>query len=99
MPAPQDKIRKLKEAFAGDGFAVNDQTGIVVHNGKVGMLATNLTAFNYDTRQPKKAYYVEGGPYELGYLMGRLAEPEVAPMATEVVDNIVTERGGPSLRG
>ena len=44
---------------------------------------------NRNTGKPKRSYYLEGTPYERGFLLGLLAEPEVADMATNFVDNIV----------
>ena len=43
---------------------------------------------NYDTGSPKKAYYVEGTPHETGWLMGNMAEPEIARMM-DFTDRVV----------
>lgn len=81
-------VAHLSAAFEADGFEV--YAGSIVHfEGQVGMLAKHRTAVNYETGKKKRAYYVEGSHYQMGYLLGRLAEPDIARMTTEFVDNIV----------
>jgi hypothetical protein len=79
------RLIRLTEAFRNDGFEV---TRVITYNGRTGIAAENKTALNYDTGKPKKAYYIEGNPYELGYLMGNMAEKEVSLMM-EYADRVV----------
>lgn len=81
------KIGKLTHAFSADGFHVSKR--IFTSSGKIGLLAEHKTAHNQDTGAPKKSYYLEGAPYERGYLLGMLAEPEISDMAIHFVDNIL----------
>ncbi len=81
------KIGKLSQAFKADGFAIAKR--IFTQSGKLGILAEHQTERNKDTGAPKKSYYLEGKPYERGYLLGLLAEPEVSDMAVNFVDNIL----------
>ena len=78
---------QLYAAFAADGFLVKKRA--YTASGSMGLAAEHQTAVLYGTAQKKAAYYVEGCPYERGYLLGLLAEPAVADMAVEFVDNIV----------
>jgi hypothetical protein len=83
MPQNDDikqHIYNLESAFEKDGFAVSK---VIVESGKVGIMAEHQTATNYDTGQKKKAYYLEGDHYQMGYLLGLLAEEEISRMAAE----------------
>lgn len=79
------RLIQLNEAFRRDGFEV---VKAITYNGRRGIAAENKSILNYDTGKPKKAYYLEGTAYEMGYLMGRLAEKEVAQMM-DYADRVV----------
>jgi hypothetical protein len=90
----QARIARLKQAFDRDGFVVADRDVVKYSvpdstEKRVGMIARHRTATNYDTGERKRAYYVEGTPFEMGYLMGRLAEPEIDRMTDEFIDNVL----------
>ncbi|HWK90526.1 MAG TPA: hypothetical protein VNP72_11125, partial [Longimicrobium sp.] len=85
----QDRIAKLIAAFDRDGFTVNPQTDVVLSGTSIGMAATHRTATIGASGVFKRAYYVEGAPHDLGYLVGRLAEPSVSQMTTSFLDNVV----------
>lgn len=78
---------KLEEAFRKDGFTITKR--VFIESGMMGLEARHKTAVNYDTGEKKKSYYIEGTPYERGFLLGLLAEPEIADMAVNFADNIV----------
>ncbi len=78
---------RLYNAFAADGFRVIKRA--YTASGSLGVAAEHTSAATYDTGQKKLSYYVEGTPYERGYLLGLLAEPSIADMAVSFVDNIV----------
>ncbi|HWR18801.1 MAG TPA: hypothetical protein VN608_04205 [Clostridia bacterium] len=82
----ENTISRLTRAFDADGFTI--KRVITVEDG-LGAVAAHKTAFNYDTRQKKLCYYLEGTPYARGYVMGLMAEPQVAEMAVSFTDNIV----------
>lgn len=86
MEYSRQQFLRLFRAFTADGFQVKKWAQI---EGKLGMRAEHATARNYDTGQKKASYYLEGTPYERGYLLGLLAEPEISDMAVKFVDNIV----------
>ncbi len=69
------RLIRLTEAFNSDGFKI---VRVFTYKGRLGVTAENRSVLNYDTGKPKKAYYVEGTPYETGYLMGNMAEEEVS---------------------
>jgi hypothetical protein len=80
------RLIKLVEAFNSDGFEIDR---IVTYGNRLGIAARSKTAVNYDNGQPKKVYYLEGGAYEAGFLMGRLAETEIERMTTQFTDKVV----------
>ena len=80
------RLIKLVEAFGSDGFEIGKT---VTYNGRLGVIAESRTAVNYDTKLPKKAYYLEGNAYETGFLMGSLAEAEISRMALEFANKVV----------
>ncbi len=80
------RLINLVDAFGMDGFEV----GKVVNKfGKTGIMAESRTAVNYDTREKKKAYYLEGNSYEMGFLLGMLAENEIASMTGDFTNKVV----------
>lgn len=82
---PGSRLIRLTEAFNSDGFEV---ARVCTYNNRIGITAESKSVFNYDTGKPKKAYYVEGTPYETGFLMGSMAEEEVSRMM-EYTDKVV----------
>ncbi len=86
--AQSARIEQLIAAYQQDGFQVADPAPgpgkeVVVYHDKIGIRATHQTATIGTTGNKKKAYYVEGDHYEMGYLMGQLAEPEIASMCKD----------------
>ncbi|MCK5145326.1 hypothetical protein KAR48_01150 [bacterium] len=57
----------------------------------MGLLAYHKTAKNGHTGEPKKTYYLEGSPYQMGMLMGLMAEECISVMTTKFVDNVIFE--------
>lgn len=82
-----ERIIKLINAFQEDGYTV--EAIIVEFNDKIGIRARSNTAINYDTKQPKKVYYLDGDFYQMGYLLGILAEPDVKQMCVDYIDKFV----------
>jgi hypothetical protein len=78
--------RDLSQAFAGDGYEVMNE---VAFQGKRGFKAQSRTAFNYETKEKKTAYYLEGTGYQMGYLLGLLACPKVEAMTERFLDSII----------
>ncbi|UCE26776.1 MAG: hypothetical protein JSW52_10590 [Candidatus Coatesbacteria bacterium] len=80
-------IHALTAAFEQDGFEVVKV--VTTPNGKRhGICAEHKTAKNSITGKPKKAYYVEGKPAEMGYLIGLMAPEDVERMAEDYTENI-----------
>jgi hypothetical protein len=79
------RLIHLAKAFNSDGFEV---VRADTYNGRLGITAESRTVVNYDTGRPKRAYYIEGTPYEMGYLMGKMAEDEIARMM-EFTDRVI----------
>lgn len=93
-----NRIINLVRAFEKDGY---DAKKIITKFNKIGIMAEHKTAVNYDTGEKKKAYYVEGSSYEMGYLMGLLAEKEISLMTTEFIRKVIPQfiNDGVSRRG
>jgi len=84
--AVTQRIGRLHAAFAADGFRV---TKVYTYAGRVGMMALHRTVKEYETGRGKASFYVEGTPYERGYLLGLLAERRIAEMAVQFTDNVI----------
>jgi hypothetical protein len=82
-------IKKLIAAFASDNLYVDPSTDAIDYEGSIGMRAVHKTALIGTTGNKKKAYYIEGDPHTMGYLMGKLAEPEIERMCTDFNDDVV----------
>ncbi len=80
------RILALKDAFRKDGFETRK---IVTRFNRTGICAESRYASNYDTGVPKRAYYIEGNRYEMGYLLGLLAEKEISSMSNEFAKKVV----------
>jgi hypothetical protein len=85
----------IKAAFARDGFSVVDEVTLLT--GKRGYLAESDSAINHNTGKKKTAIYVEGNAYEMGFLVGALAEAQVAEMTGKFIDNILPDFIDPEL--
>ncbi|HTW92040.1 MAG TPA: hypothetical protein VMH22_10070 [bacterium] len=87
---------EIRQGFDSDQFVVKRT---VTWEGMRGYAAEHKTAKNTATGKPKKAFYVEGNGYQMGHLMGQLAEPDVRRMTSEFVDKIVLAFIDPKLEG
>ncbi len=84
-----DRLKQLLAAFDEDNYSVNPSTDVIIYDGFIGMRATHKTAVIGATGQKKKVYYIEGHPYTMGCLMGKLAEPEIERMCTDFNNGII----------
>lgn len=91
----EERYNKLEKAFETDGFAIIKKAFTAA--GRIGILAQHMNSKNYDTGQKKKSYYIEGTPYERGFLLGLLAEPEISDMAANFSDKITFDFFGTDL--
>ncbi len=82
------RVARLQDALNRDGYRAGR---IVIRNGRIGIQAEHRMAANYDTGARKRIYYLEGTPYQMGYMLGLLAEPETAAMAIHFTEDIVFE--------
>lgn len=96
---PNGHVNKLIEAFNKDNFDVDENEGIFQFEGKIGIVATHRTAINSNTKKKKKAYYVEGNHYQMGYLNGLMAEQEIATMTVNFVKNVVFDFVNLDIKG
>ncbi|MDP4094024.1 MAG: carcinine hydrolase/isopenicillin-N N-acyltransferase family protein [Bacillota bacterium] len=82
----QTNVSVLEDAFGKDSYNISK---IINESNRLAIMAEHKTAVNYDTGQPKRAYYLEGNSYDTGYLLGLLAEKEISSMAVEFADKII----------
>ena len=85
----EERFSRVERALRQDGFDVTGSPGFLVRDGALGIAAAHRSARNSATGQPKRAYYVEGTGRSAGWLLGAMAEPEVARMAGDFVENVV----------
>jgi len=84
----RQRRRRVEQGFDSDGFDIA-ACGRFCFRGAIGAVAEHRKARNIDTGARKRAYYVEGTPYEMGYLMGMMAEPEIDRMTSQYIDGMV----------
>jgi len=77
---------RIIQAFRQYGFG---SARSFVYQSKLGVVAEGPTIGQSLRR--KKAFYVEGSPYQMGYLVGRLAPEDVRQMAEDFTDRIVLD--------
>ncbi|MFC2094891.1 hypothetical protein ACFLSW_00420 [Candidatus Bipolaricaulota bacterium] len=87
-PAPGSRLDQLRAAFSKDGFEVVQAAFPDDNTPYMGLLAEHRTARNREATR-KRAYYVEGSPWDMGYLMGRLAEPWIQQMSEDYMENFI----------
>ena len=92
------QLDRLRRAFAEDGFEFGPED-VVFFRDRLGVVARHRRATTYQTGQAKVAYYIEGTPYEMGYLMGRLAEPQIDRMTETFIDRVFGALIRESIRG
>jgi hypothetical protein len=82
-----NKIQHLTDAFNDEDYEIDQ---IVIHEEKIGIAAKHRTAtINDDPEKKKKVYYLEGSHKQMGHLLGRLAEDEIARMTTSFINNVI----------
>jgi hypothetical protein len=87
-----DRLERLRSAFQRDGFDVDGFPLPGCHvekDGRIGLFLTHRTAKNTMTKEPKKAFYIEGDSHGMGYFLGLLAEKDIARMAIQYIDHVV----------
>ncbi len=89
MPAPEPvagRRASIQAAFARDGFLV---TRIVERDGGLGMLAEHRSARVGTSSRPKRAFYLEGDNYQMGFLLGLLARDDIVRMTHEFLAKVL----------
>lgn len=83
----ESRYMRIEAAFRKDGFEVvrfpdprspGHTVGCMLQDDRLGLLARHTRARNTMTGAPKRAFYVEGDGWHMGWLMGAMAEPDVA---------------------
>ncbi|BBM84178.1 hypothetical protein [Candidatus Uabimicrobium amorphum] len=79
-------LQELEIAFAKDNYEIAHKT---TFENQRGFIAHHKYAVNYESKAPKRVFYVEGSAYQMGYLMGTMAERDVDLMTNEFMDNVL----------
>ncbi len=79
---------KAAAGFERDGFKIIEK---IEKFNRTGIVAEHKTAFNYDTKKKKRAYYLEGTSYQMGYLMGLMAEKEISRMTNDFIRKVIPD--------
>ena len=87
MSTISERQQRVMEAFTQDQFTTLER--VETYQDGLGICVSSAAPIGDSPAKRKKAYYIDGDPHTLGYLMGRLAEPEIARMCDEFVENIV----------
>ncbi len=82
----KQRMNTVYRAYVQDGFR---PVKAYVLNDAIGVMAVHNTSKDYDTGSGKTSYYLDGTPYERGYLLGLLAEPQISQMAVKFTDSII----------
>ncbi|MFC1529743.1 hypothetical protein ACFL6R_03395 [Gemmatimonadota bacterium] len=80
---PDQKKLHLKVDPLQDVFILETPEGT-----GLGIRAHHKTATNYQTGERKRAFYLEGSPWQRGFLVGLMAHQSVKRMAVDFVDNL-----------
>src|SRR5208337_4741206 len=88
----EQRSARMEAAFRKDGFEVARRE---TKDSRLGMMACHTNARNAVTGAPKRAFYLEGDGAHMGWLMGAMAEPDVARMAGKFVENVAFAFFGP----
>jgi hypothetical protein len=86
---------EIIQAFHNDGFGILNNVSTT--SGARGFMAYSYNSTTRSTGLPKRAYYVEGTSYEMGYLIGLLDEPSVSPLTYDYVNKFFPALIIPSL--
>ena len=74
-----------------NGFEKNNYKIIekISFQNKNGIVAEHNEVFNYKTGKNKRAYFLEGTPYQIGKLLGLLAEEEINLVTNKFLFTII----------
>jgi hypothetical protein len=67
---------------------------VVLTQGSFGMCVPHKSARDQRSRRAKRLYYLQGSHFEMGYLLGLMAEKDVARMTVDYVDNVIFDFAG-----
>jgi hypothetical protein len=95
--ATDEHVQRLIQAFIADGYDVDPVAGVKAYQGSIGITAVHRTATIGRSARRKKAFYLEGTPYAMGYLMGLLAEDDVSRMCEQFNERIIFDFIGVDL--
>ena len=91
---PSSDLPRLSAAFDTNIYNVFSQAippnSANPATDKLGIRAEHRSSFvDGEPLKPKTVYYLEGTHYEMGFLLGLLAEPTVARMTTDFVHKMI----------
>ncbi|HTP58700.1 MAG TPA: hypothetical protein VMM82_07255, partial [Spirochaetia bacterium] len=90
-----ERAAVVSRKLSGQGWStdINGQT-IVLTKTSFGMCIPHRSARNERTHRLKRLYYLQGSHFEMGYLLGLMAESDVARMTVDYVENVIFDFAG-----
>jgi len=88
----EQKVSRIIQAFRAEAppFVADPVEDVFRYEGRVGVRASNRSACHLPEKV-KHAYYVEGTHFEMGYLLGLMAEQEISRMCHEFNRRVIFE--------
>ena len=88
----EKKVERIIRAFQAEDprFVADPLRDVFTYEGRVGVRASNKSACHMPGKV-KNAYSVEGTHFEMGHLLGLMAEPEISEMCHELYMLVIFE--------
>ncbi|MFN2185275.1 MAG: hypothetical protein ACK2UU_14890, partial [Anaerolineae bacterium] len=92
VPTEEQTVERIIRAFQAEDppFVADPERDVFRYQGRVGVRASNRSACHLPGKI-KKAYYVEGTHFEMGYLLGLMAEAEISKMCHDFNRRVIFE--------
>jgi hypothetical protein len=89
------RVGVISGYLAPQGWETRIEAQIVVlTRSSFGICIPHRTAQDQHSNRAKRLYYLQGSHFEMGYLLGLMAEKDVARMAVDYVDNVIFDFAG-----
>ncbi|HUI72418.1 MAG TPA: hypothetical protein VL354_18005 [Spirochaetia bacterium] len=89
------RVGEISRRLSREGWStdLNAQT-VVLTESSFGICIPHTTAHDEHSGRAKRLYYLQGSHFEMGYLLGLMAEKDVARMTVDYVDNVIFDFAG-----
>ncbi len=83
-------IERIVQAFRADGYSVSETEDVFRYQDGFGVRATSPATIGA-TGKNKQVFFVEGSPYQLGYLTASMAPSQLSAMAVDFTREVVLD--------